>query len=396
MVPQEECDEFMCMPCEDGAAEDAEGIDDGVEFEAEIQRAATEPGQPDQREREEHELTHFHFRPWCKACVMGRAKDAPSRKIKGLFTETVLPRLRMDYCLLTEEVEKTQGEHGEAEIQRAGSTMTVAVMQESMCKSVWAYAVAGKGSKEGWLVDQVLEDLETVGLKNERIVLKTDQEPAIVDLMKEIQKSRECEYGSAIDNSRVGDSDSNGTIESAISSVEGVARTLRIALEENIGEKIKLSDPVVPWLIRHAGHIITRCWVRPSGRTAYQMIKGRRSNVKLIEFGEAVLFRIPETKSMPGKFEARWEEGVYLGFNIRTGEDLISAEQGVFRVSTVRRRPAGERWSKRLLDNIMGTPEIPVPSTHGRRMPAYAKKFAKKDWPGQTQHSHHRRRWKQR
>ena len=70
------------------------------------------------------------------------------------------------------------------------------------------------------------------GLKNERIVLKSDQEPAMVDVLKEIQKSRECDYGSSLDNSRVGDSDSNGTIENAIGSFEGVARTLRIALEE--------------------------------------------------------------------------------------------------------------------------------------------------------------------
>ena len=185
-----------------------------------------------------------------------------------------------------------------------------------------------------------------MGLKNERLVLKSDQEPSIVDVMKEIQKARECEYGSAMDNSRVGDSDSNGTIESAIGSVEGVARTLRIALEEKVGQRLLATDPIIPWLIRHAGHIITRCWVRPNGKTAYQMIKGRRSNAQLKEFGESVWFRIPETKQMPGKFEARWEEGIYLGFVIRTGEDLVSTEQGVFRVSTVRRRPVDGRWSK--------------------------------------------------
>ena len=107
-------------------------------------------------------------------------------------------------------------------------------MQESLCKSAWAYAVDTKRSMEKWMVRQAIEDLETVGLKNERLVLKSDQESSIVDVMKEIQKSRECKSGTAMDNSRVGDSDSNGTIESAIGSFEGVARTLRIALEEKI------------------------------------------------------------------------------------------------------------------------------------------------------------------
>ena len=101
----------------------------------------------------------------------------------------------------------------------------------------------------------------------------------------------------------------SSSIENAIGSFEGVARTLRIALEEKIGAKVAASDPMLPWLIRHAGHIITRCWGRPSGKRAYQMIKDRRSNVHLKEFGEAVFFRIPETKNLPGKFEPRWEEG---------------------------------------------------------------------------------------
>ena len=109
------------------------------------------------------------------------------------------------------------------------------------------------------------------------------------------------------------------------------------------------------------------------------MIKGRRSNVKLLEFGEAVLFRIPETKNMPGKFEPRWEEGVYVGFHIRSGEDLISTEKGVFRVSTVRRRPANERWSKELIDGVAGSPAMPMPGESGRRMKAYARKFGSEE-----------------
>ena len=104
------------------------------------------------------------------------------------------------------------------------------------------------------MVQQAIEDLETVGLKNERLVFKLDQENSIVDVMKEIQKSRECEYGTAMGNSRVGDSDSNVMIESAIGSFEVVAITPRIALEGKIGEKVALDNPIIPWLIRHEPH----------------------------------------------------------------------------------------------------------------------------------------------
>ena len=65
-----------------------------------------------------------------------------------------------------------------------------------------------------------------------------------------------------------------------------------------------------------------------------------------------------------------------MGFVIRTGEDLVSTPDGVFRVSTVRRRPPSERWSKQLLDGIVGTPAVPVPGIGGRKVPTYAKKFS--------------------
>ena len=252
----DEREDLICAPCED-----PDSVDADVDVEAEVQRAAVDPGQPTRGQREEHNLTHFPFRSWCRACVLGRAKDKPSRTIKAQFAESVLPRVRMDYCFLTEDVDKESGEHGETEVESARTTITVAVMQDSLTKSVWSYAVESKGSMEEWMVQQACEDLETIGLKNERIVLKSDQEPAMVDVLKEIQKKRECDFGSALDNSRVGDSDSNSTIDSAIGSFEGVARTLRIALEEKIGTKVAASDPIIPWLIRHAGHIITRCWV---------------------------------------------------------------------------------------------------------------------------------------
>ena len=212
--------------------------------------------------------------------------------------------------------------------------------------------MAHKGKREDRLVEQVIEDLETDGLRNDRIVLKSDQENSITEVMREVQKRRQADFGTAIDTSRVGDSDSNGTVEAAVQSFQGMARTLRFALEEKLKQKLTLSDPIMVGLVRHAGHLLTRCAVKANGRTAYQMIKGRRSNVKLVAFGETVLFHIPTTRDMPGKFEERWEQGVYVGFVIRSGENLVATSEGVFKVSAIRRRPLEERWSKDLLDKI--------------------------------------------
>ena len=118
------------------------------------------------------------------------------------------------------------------------------------------------------MVDQIVEDLDTIGLRNDRIIMKSDQEPAIVDVAKEIARQRISSHGTALENSAVGDPNSNGTIERAIQDVESQIRVLRADLEERIATRVRLSSPVVPWMIRHAACLITRCRVRPNGRTA--------------------------------------------------------------------------------------------------------------------------------
>ena len=80
----------------------------------------------------------------------------------------------MDYCFLTEGVKKT--EDSNAKVETAKTSLTVLVMTETECKSIWAYAVEVKGASDPWIVEQIVEDLETIGLTEERLVLKTDQE----------------------------------------------------------------------------------------------------------------------------------------------------------------------------------------------------------------------------
>ena len=293
----EEVDDAI-MPISEEADENIEiedNVDGEAEEEAEVQRPFRDPGMPTQQEIAEHCITHLPPRPWCPHCLRGKGKDTPSLRLKGQFAESLVPRVRLDYAFLTENV-GDQADNGAEAVDGAGddvateNSQTILVMQESECRSVWSYAVDSKGASETWVVHQVCEDLETVGLRDDRVIAKSDQEPSIIDVAKEIARNREGRFGTAIDNSAVGDSDSNGTIERAIQDVQGQCRTMRSALEDRLKCKISLKSPVVPWLVRHAGYLITRCRVRPNGRTAFQVMKGRRSNGKLAEFGEVVHF----------------------------------------------------------------------------------------------------------
>ena len=85
-------------------------------------------------------------------------------------------------------------------------------------------------------------------------------------------------------------------------------------------------------------------------------------------------FKIPNTKRMPGTFEDRWDEGLWLDFDMRSEENLIGTSIGVFKVATVQRKPIDERWSPNRLTELQGSPKQPAPNQANRRMPAYSVK----------------------
>ena len=121
--------------------------------------------------------------------------------------------------------------------------------------------------------------------------------------------------------------------------------------------------------------MITRCRTRENGRTAYQLIKGRRTTAKLVPFGEIVLMKIPKTQHGVGDFQDRWQQGILVGYVMRTGEHVVSTRNGTFTVSRVMRRSEGKQWSSALLKEITDSPGEPVPGTVSRRLQAFAKKF---------------------
>ena len=362
---------------EDEEPEVVEDDGDDSQEEFQQQRGLRDPGQPTQAERDEHDLTHIPFRPWCEHCVRGKSKRNPNRRLCGEYSQHRCPKIRMDYAKLTENVEKvTSSDDGqEEETVRSGDGLQILVMHESQHRSVWAYTVEAKGAAEEWVLHQVLEDLETVGLRNERVVLKADQEPAIAEVLREIAKLRKDDYGTGIDNSSVGESNTNATVERAIQDVEGQCRTLRSALEHKLQHRMPLNSSVFPWLIRHSGCLITRCRIRPEGRTSFEMIRGQRPHSQLAEFGEIVMFRIPHTKLSPGKIEEQWDDGVYLGFDMRSCESLIGTSVGVFKVKDLKRKALDSRWSVERLLAIKGHPSAPVPGQSYRRTPAFSKRF---------------------
>ena len=363
---------------EDGGVNgESEKVDEKLEVhgemaddEGQVPNILASPGQPSKEERRKHDCTHIPYRAWCNHCVRGRGRNRAARNVCGSYNAAkgFVPRVHADYAFFSVNAKGEECEVGE---QGSRITLKILVVKETMCGSMWAYAVQHKGyTMEPWIKDQLLHDFNTIGLSDERIAIKNDQEPALVDLMKEVARVRGG-AGTALDESRVGDSNSNARAEVAVQEIKGMVRTLRSALEQRVGTKISIEHPIIPWLVRHAGLNITRFQIRDDGMTSFHKLKGYKGIMPICEFGEIVHFR-PHDVLKQGGYNDRFEDGIWLGFDARSGENIVGTDKGVFRTGSMRRKASDEQWSLEIMNGMTGTPEIPVPGGAAGRPPSYA------------------------
>ena len=187
---------------------------DGPEGEVQTSkpRIARSPSEPTSRDRELHEVLHIPLRSWCKHCMMGRGKDCYHMRLDGK-SEADFPRIGMDYMFLTDRGVTSKSE------DVIGECMTLLVVKDFLHKSIWVYPAEGKGVvKSEWISYMLHDDMATCGMDNSMIVVKSDQEPAIKEMQAELAKRRReaGATGTILENSKVGDSSSNGRTERAI------------------------------------------------------------------------------------------------------------------------------------------------------------------------------------
>ena len=119
---------------------------------------------------------------------------------------------------------------------------------------MFAHIVPHKGSQRHWYqVSAMMRDLEFTGYT--RIVMKADQESAITDLIQNV-KDGQSKIEIMLEHSPVGDSQANGDAERAVQSVQGIARTLKEALEISIAAEVPVAHDVMTWLVEHAAIIL--------------------------------------------------------------------------------------------------------------------------------------------
>ena len=82
------------------------------------------------------------------------------------------------------------------------------------------------------------------------------------------------------------------------------------------------------------------------------------------------MYVVPPCRNDEGKFFPRSHDGVYRGFRMESGEELVGTPGGVFKVRSLRRKPAETRWSREHTQAVKGSPWKPYQFTENDRLQA--------------------------
>ena len=131
------------------------------------------PRTPTVKEYVEHCLTHVPFQAWCRVCVLTKAKNQPHKKHNSKRECTVFS---MDYMFMGNKDREEIGKY------------PVLVIKERKSGGVWALATEKKGPSDKNIIKRIVKVISEVGDKDPLVIIKSDQEPAMIAIQKEVRK----------------------------------------------------------------------------------------------------------------------------------------------------------------------------------------------------------------
>ena len=185
------------------------------------------------------------------------------------------------------------------------------------------------------------------------ITLKSDTEPAIVAFRNRVAEA--CKAEVTTEDAVKGDKESNGLIENAVMLIRGIIRTIKCHIESKTQESLSDDSPVMPWLVEHAGCILSRCQKGRDGQTPFERLHGKKPTQEIVPFGKKVLGRRVTTEPM-NRMNPRYQYGIWLGMRNNSAECFIGNADGVFRAREIRRLEPQDRWDKEAINNVIGVP----------------------------------------
>jgi hypothetical protein len=182
--------------------------------------------------------------------------------------------------------------------------LKILVATVSTGKAAFAHTVDVKGPGEDrYAVQRLAEDICWLGYT--RVLLRSDNEPAILKLMEGSLKSlrvgvveagppgaeepseemRHYHEQVGQEHPPVYDSNANGEVENAIRRCSGLLRTVKLCLEKRLQQRVPTDHKVMSWLVEHVAWILTTRACEQDGITAYHRIKGKEYVKRTAGFG---------------------------------------------------------------------------------------------------------------
>ncbi len=353
MTAEDEDSIFKALQAEEDA-EDVNGEgDEVVEHEGAPRRILPDPGEPTASQVEAHRAEgHVPYRSWCKWCLSGRATGEQHRCRRS---ERRICVFSFDYVFYDEKGDVVTRE---ARLAGAAIDLTVLVAKDSWGKAAFMHVVPQKGvDSEKFSVDILLEDLKWLGYQ--RIALRSDNEPAILKLLKEAltemrYKLEDLEQACE-EHPNTYDSSGNGEIEATVKQLSGILRSNKLDLEDRIGKKIPQSHPLISWLVEYCAWIANIRTKGPDGITSYHRVRGREFGKRLVPFAELVEVHLapkgPEAAAA-GSLGARVMEGIVLGYATRSHSYVVFRNGQVTLARSVYRKPLSQRWQVEKIEGV--------------------------------------------
>ena len=327
------------MEAEPGGNETEPEDDDRDDPEGREPEELPNPLNPTSQQVRKHMLTHMPYRSWCVHCVRGRGKCRSHTRLDEERAENLqVPHVCVDYGFLGDD------EH---------DTMPILVTKDRKTRYLYSHVVPCKGPGHPYCVRRLVQNLEGMGYKDVKVIMKSDQENALEDLVRRAASARSGD--TVVELVPRQSSQSAGVVERGIQSVFGTIRSVFDALQHRYG-KVNQDHPILPWLVQHSGSLVSRYEVGVDGKTADERLKGKTAREPLCEFGECVQFKLPVRGGKRAKLMPRWEDGVWLGVKEESGEFWIGTREGITTSRSVQRKPDPEKWNRFFLDEFKGLP----------------------------------------
>ena len=183
-------------------------------------------------------------------------------------------------------------------------------------------------------------------------ILQYGKEPALKALVTDVAKEL---GGMSIRATPKDWKQAHGSIGKMQQTLFGQSRTLRLQLQERIRTEIKSNRCIFPWIVKHSQFLLNRFLAHEDGHTSYFRRWKKDYQGALCEFGETVLFRMPE--KLKNAADTARHTGIWK--DTEADESIVQCEGTVLKVRTVKRIIPSKPWNTDLHKLLNSTPWDP-------------------------------------